>query len=151
MNRLRDLFTYEDWASRRLLETALRTEGRPERVDVLCTHLLAAQHIWTQRIRGTEPLLKIGEPLPPAQWLNWAQRNIDDIKTLLAEGQTQRIITYRNYRGETYRNSMEDILHHVLLHGAYHRGQIAQLLRPQVDEIPPTDYIQYARISIEEE
>ena len=56
-----------------------------------------------------------------------------------------RGVTYRNSAGEEYTSTVEDILLHVALHGAYHRGQIARALR-QGGAVPePTDYIAFTR------
>jgi len=54
-------------------------------------------------------------------------------------------VTYRNSIGDEYTNSPADILIHVALHGAYHRGQIAAAVRAGGDTPATTDYIAYVR------
>jgi uncharacterized damage-inducible protein DinB len=57
----------------------------------------------------------------------------------------RRAITYRNSAGDEYTSTLEDILTHVSLHGAYHRGQIAASVRAAGDTPTATDYIAFAR------
>ena len=47
--------------------------------------------------------------------------------------------------GQAFRSTLEDILLHVALHGAYHRGQLAMLVRDGHGEPAPTDYIAFVR------
>ena len=57
----------------------------------------------------------------------------------------ERGITYKNSAGEQYTSTLEDILTHVFMHGSYHRGQIASLIRAAGDTPAPTDYIFFSR------
>ena len=57
----------------------------------------------------------------------------------------ERGITYKNSAGEQYTSTLEDILTHVFMHGSYHRGQIASLIRAAGDTPSPTDYIFFTR------
>ncbi len=54
-------------------------------------------------------------------------------------------ITYRNSKGEAWTNSVEDILMHVVLHSAYHRGQIASDMRAAGYTPAYTDFIHGVR------
>jgi uncharacterized damage-inducible protein DinB len=56
-----------------------------------------------------------------------------------------RRVTYRNSAGREFASPVEDILLHVALHGAYHRGQIAAALRGAGAVPEPTDFIAFAR------
>jgi uncharacterized damage-inducible protein DinB len=141
----RELLGYEEWADRRLLACALQAEDRPERVDLLISHLLCAQRIWISRILGQPSPPEVWPAIPPALWLVWLDRNLEDLQAIRSHRRPDKVITYRNSKGEAFRNSVDDILQHLLLHGAYHRGQIAQLLRPLTDKLPYTDFIFYAR------
>lgn len=57
----------------------------------------------------------------------------------------EREIPYTNSAGSSFRTRVSDILMHVALHGCYHRGQVALLLRLAGHEPQPTDYIAFAR------
>ena len=50
-----------------------------------------------------------------------------------------------NSKGQSWTSRVEDVLTHVLLHGAYHRGQIASALREAGLTPPYTDYIHATR------
>ena len=52
---------------------------------------------------------------------------------------------YRNTKGDEYANSVLDILTHVVIHGAYHRGQIARIIGRAGGQSPNTDYIAFIR------
>jgi len=54
-------------------------------------------------------------------------------------------IAYTNSAGQSFRSRLDDILLHVFLHGSYHRGQVALLLRQGKAEPAPTDYIAFVR------
>ena len=54
-------------------------------------------------------------------------------------------VAYVNSKGESYTSSVEDILTHVVFHGAYHRGQIAASMRVSGFEPAYTDYIHSIR------
>ncbi len=54
-------------------------------------------------------------------------------------------IPYTNSAGDSFRSTRSDILLHVALHGCYHRGQVALLLRRSGNEPQPTDYIAFVR------
>ena len=54
-------------------------------------------------------------------------------------------VEYRNSKGESWSSSVEDILAHVLLHSAYHRGQIALQMRSSGIAPAYTDFIHAVR------
>jgi uncharacterized damage-inducible protein DinB len=54
-------------------------------------------------------------------------------------------VAYRTSRGEPFTTRLEDILAHVVLHGAHHRGQIALRVREAGGDPAGTDYITYVR------
>ena len=52
---------------------------------------------------------------------------------------------YRNSAGTAFDSRIDDILMHVAVHGAYHRGQVALSLRQEGVRPNPTDYIAFIR------
>jgi uncharacterized damage-inducible protein DinB len=53
------------------------------------------------------------------------------------------VIEYRTLAGQSYRNSLADLVRHVVNHSTYHRGQAATQLR-QLQVVPPsTDFVRY--------
>jgi uncharacterized damage-inducible protein DinB len=60
-------------------------------------------------------------------------------------GSGTRTVAYTNSKGEAWTSTVEDILIHVTIHSAYHRGQIASDLRAAGLEPAYTDYIHAVR------
>src|SRR5207245_11475331 len=56
-------------------------------------------------------------------------------------GKLAEMVSYKNTKGESWRNSVEDILMHVVMHSAYHRGQIAADMRAAGHSPAYTDFI----------
>ena len=54
-------------------------------------------------------------------------------------------IEYRNSKGEAWSSRVEDVLTHVLLHSAYHRGQVALEMRSAGIGPAYTDFIHAVR------
>jgi uncharacterized damage-inducible protein DinB len=63
----------------------------------------------------------------------------------LDEAALERQVHYSNTAGAEFDSRIGDIMMHVLLHCAYHRGQVALLLRTAGAEPEPTDFIAFCR------
>jgi uncharacterized damage-inducible protein DinB len=77
-----------------------------------------------------------------------AVENIAALRRLLADATPEllaRDVRYTNSAGRTYDSKLDDILLHVALHGTYHRGQVALIVRMAGGVPAPTDYIAYVR------
>ncbi|MEZ5030286.1 MAG: DinB family protein [Saprospiraceae bacterium] len=144
MSDLKEQFDYDHWANRRLFTLTAGLPEPPEKARLLASHILNAQRIWISRIHEEESPLQVWEVLPLDKWTYWLDRNREDMRHILNQKQGNLVVQYRNSEGLTFRSSQSDILQHVLMHGAYHRGQIAQLIRP-LTEVPYTDFIFYTR------
>ena len=59
-----------------------------------------------------------------------------------------RTISYTNSKGETWRSTVGDILLHVVLHSAYHRGQVASQVRAGGGAPASTDFIHATRTGV---
>ena len=63
----------------------------------------------------------------------------------LAPEKLSETVTYRNSKGVAYESVVGNILSHVIIHGGYHRGQIAMLLRQTGNDPAITDFIAFER------
>lgn len=137
------------WGHRRVLAALQSHPSAPAQATRLLAHLLAAEVVWLGRLRGADTAT-----LPV--WPDWdleecARRlpgNGADLRALLASltgARLERVVTYRNTAGAAFETAVGDILHHVFSHGAYHRGQIALLLRQAGLEPVNTDFITFVR------
>lgn len=145
---LERLVAHLGWADRAALE-ALRAAGRPEPgLTELYAHVLAAEHVWHARLTGAPAAVAVWPTLTLDECERLGRENLERLTAYvagLAEGDLTRGVTYRTSAGDEFTTAVEDILLHVCLHGAYHRGQIAQGLRRGGDTPRPTDYIAWAR------
>ena len=67
------------------------------------------------------------------------------IMTSLDAAELNRPVHYVNSAGQEFVNTVRDILFHVAMHGSYHRGQIALLVREAGGQPAATDFIAFAR------
>jgi len=147
--RLRRLFSYDAWANRETLES-LEAAGDtpPGRALRLAAHVLGTEWLWRSRIRGEPrpmavwPELSLPECAREAAKLSEAWRT--DLSAATPE-ELARPVAYVNSKGEPWESSVEDILIHVVLHSAYHRGQVAAEVRASGFEPAYTDYIHAVR------
>jgi len=68
----------------------------------------------------------------------------------LAAGDLDEKVEYRNSKGELWSSRVQDVLLHVLLHSAYHRGQVALEMRAAGVEPAYTDFIHAVRSGLVE-
>lgn len=137
-----------EWADNRTLQSLRNMDNPPAQALDLLAHILSAEHVWMCRIQGTESAHPIWPKLSLEACGMLANENHLAYRTLVNEvsgDSATRTITYRNSSGAEYQNSLEDILLHVAQHGAYHRGQVALLVRSSGGNPIPTDYIMFSR------
>jgi uncharacterized damage-inducible protein DinB len=143
------LFDHLAWADRRLLD-ALRASKPIEPTALrVFSHIVSAEAIWLARVCGENSSGL--HPWPNQDIQSCAElsaRNIDGFRAVVDalhdSGETTDVV-YRNTQGKEFRNRLSDVLLHVALHGSYHRGQIALLMRQSGGEPIVTDFIAFAR------
>ena len=145
---LRRLFAYDAWANQEALASLRRVPDPPARAVQVLGHVAAVQRLWWGRLHG--------EPPGVAVWPEWT---LDECEAHLAEmrkdwpgylssltpADLEREVEYTNTQGESWVSEVEDVLRHVLMHGAYHRGQVATHLRLAGHPAALTDYIHAVR------
>ena len=148
MTDFKRLLAYDAWANREAL-SSLRAAGTPppKALRVL-SHLAGAARLWLARLEG-------GREKPPAVWpelsLEEAAAALEELAgrwtkfAALDDSSLARPVSYTNSKGEPWTSSVGDILMHVVLHGGYHRGQIASELRAAGHPPAYTDYIEAVR------
>jgi len=140
----RRLFAYDDWANREVL-TRLQTNSTARSLELLA-HIFGAQRIWFERLTGVPqntpvwPKFTLQQCEQQAAELPKVWNNYLDQKTTLNDS-----ISYQNTRGESFSSRVEDILMHVIMHAAYHRGQIASVTRASGHTPAYTDFIHSIR------
>ena len=149
-------FTYDAWANREALASLRRMAEPPAQGVRWIAHVAAAQLLWWARIEGREQ----SHPVWPAWTLDETAVRLAEaegawgglLASLAAEGASSlgREVAYVNSRGERFTSTVGDILTQVTHHGAYHRGQIAALVRAAGGEPVLTDFIHAARTGVVE-
>lgn len=148
MSTLPKLIDHLEWADAKAL-AALRAASAPgAKVREIYSHILGSEHTWISRIEGRAPTLAVWPTLSDDEIERVAGENVAAFRRII-EGVTEvdlaRVVAYRTSAGHPYESTVEDILIHVALHGSYHRGQVATLLRQAGSEPVATDYIVFSR------
>jgi uncharacterized damage-inducible protein DinB len=144
------LFEHVFWADGRVVEvlSAGQTRQNDEAIR-LFSHVLAAERVWLLRLRGEDSSIQPIWPelaLPEIEALAAANRaGYSEYFRTLSDAGLDRTSEYRNSSGATFRTRVADILSHVALHGAYHRGQIARAIRAAGEAPVNTDFITFVR------
>jgi uncharacterized damage-inducible protein DinB len=142
------LYEHLGWADNEIFAALELVRNDSETPRKLTAHIVRTEQIWLSRIQSID----IGQLTP------WTSLSISECRELSArvlsayqaviesspDDQLDKLIIYRNMKGIEYQTPLRDILLHVALHGAYHRGQIAALLRASGLEPPSTDFILFS-------
>ena len=147
MEYLQRLIDHLGWADQRVFEAVRGTAADPAAVELL-SHILAAEHVWHARLIGRPTMMPVWPILSLDECQRIAAENLAVLRTFVADldpAAARVDVTYTNSAGQGFTTPVEDILLHVCLHGAYHRGQIASILRRGGTTPAATDYIAFIR------
>jgi len=145
---LRRLLHYNQWANREVLQALRQVPTPPAPALRLLNHIAGAELLWMARINN--------QPAPISVWpelsLQECERHLRDSaeawKRLVdssSEEALLRKIEYLNSKGEPWSSRIEDIVFHLTMHSAYHRGQIALEMRKAGFTPAYTDFIHAVR------
>lgn len=147
LRHLRHLFRYHSWANREVLNR-LGEGTAPDRGVALMAHVVGADRLWLDRLHERTQR----EPVWPGLTLEQCRAALGGIagewQALLGgldDAALSQPCSYVNTKGESWSSATGDVLLHVLLHGAYHRGQVASAVRAAGGEPAYTDYIHAVR------
>lgn len=151
MNVFDSLFDHALWADERSRqEVAAMGAQSPQLAAAtrIHAHLAGATHTWLSRLQGRNPVHAVWPDLSLDEASALTRESIGAMRTLAADpAALDRQVEYRNTKGETFRNSIGEVLMHVVMHMSYHRGQLALLARQAGATPIATDYIVYVRES----
>jgi uncharacterized damage-inducible protein DinB len=147
---IKRLIEHLAWSDKEVIRSLKDQSTLAPRALQTLAHVVAAEKVWLCRIMNQPELA------PPV----WAALSLDECEAMGAAnaaalrqlvdppdpGRMQKIISYVSSRGDRFENTLEDILLHVCMHGSYHRGQIAALVRAGGGVPINTDYITYRRL-----
>jgi uncharacterized damage-inducible protein DinB len=148
LEHLRRQFAYDEWANHEVLAGLRASANPPVRPRQLLAHILSAERLWLERLRKQPQTL----PVWPDFTFDQYEAQIIDLAALwhnffgqLSPQGLSETVVYKNSKGEPWTSTVEDILTHVVLHSAYHRGQIASLVRAGGEQPAYTDFIHAVR------
>ena len=113
----------------------------------LMSHILSAERLWLERLTQQPQSLPVwpefnveqGEAQAVEVGRLWSDY-LDELPADLSQ-----MISYKNSKGEAWTSAVQDVLTHVLIHSAYHRGQIASHMRACGQTPAYTDFIHAVR------
>jgi uncharacterized damage-inducible protein DinB len=141
------LFDHDDWANREILAALQAQPYTPHKAVRLMAHVVAVEYVWLARLKG--------EADPPV-WPEWGLQEVTRQREALAgavadyfasleSNSLQSAVEYTNTKGEHFTNTVTDILMHIVSHSAYHRGQVAMVMRDAGITPAYTDFIHGVR------
>ena len=157
VDTLRELLAYNTWANRRVLDAVARLDadgltrvlgGSYPSVQATLTHTLWAEWLWLERWQGRSPMeLFTPEEFPSASEFRsrWSQVQgaQEAFLAALAPDDLQRVLGYTNRKGEVWEYALWRMIHHVVNHSTYHRGQVTNMLRLLGAQPATTDFLEF--------
>jgi uncharacterized damage-inducible protein DinB len=145
---LRRQLAYDGWANHEVLAAMRASRQATTRSLQLMAHILSAERLWMERLQHLPQSL----PVWPEFGIEECERQAAELGRLWREflkGKPASVLTgtisYKNSKGEPWRSTVQDVLTHVLMHSAYHRGQIASHMRESGQTPAYTDFIHAVR------
>jgi uncharacterized damage-inducible protein DinB len=138
--QLERMLRYDAWANRETVRSLERADP-PLRSLRWMGHIIGAELLWLARMEGKPAPLPVWPELSTEECAARLPQNLVD----RWDGPLSRPVSYTNTKGEAWTNTVEEILTHLVIHSAYHRGQIASDLRAAGLEPAYTDYIHAVR------
>jgi uncharacterized damage-inducible protein DinB len=140
------LFEYNLWANNKLITSLKKQDINDVSVLRLFSHIVLSEQIWLLRLEGGEYSNKnFWEILTLPECQSIINENSEKFENFIDKRGPSDEITYKNSKGIEYTNTIYDVMTHVSLHSAYHRGQIAKEVRLLNMEPVLTDYIAFIR------
>ena len=145
---LKTLFAYDGWANREALRSLRALPAPPPRAVKVMAHIVNTEWLWLSRLKQDGHKVVVW----PDYGLEEAEQQLpvlrgawDKFLDTRTSGDLERSIDYVNSKGESWQNRVQDVLLHVVMHGVYHRGQIAAAVRQAGSEPAYTDFIEAVR------
>ena len=147
-HRFLQMFRYDAWANRSCLDAIRAIDPPPAKVLRLLAHVVAAQRLWLDRLLQVPQSIAVWPSLSFAECSALAEEMPSAWKKYLKDLPAESFdstVEYRNSKGELWTSRADDILTHVVMHSAYHRGQVALEMRTAGLVPAYTDFIHGVR------
>jgi uncharacterized damage-inducible protein DinB len=111
-------------------------------------HLVGSEQVWVERVRRGRSLPKVPGalemPILDAVYAVWGSCK-QEWRAVFARDDFERVVGYRNTKGEEFEDPLWLILAHLVDHGAAYRGTLVAALRLLGRTPPATGLIFYTR------
>ena len=147
LDSLLKLFKYDYWANQEVLRSVATLNVTTERALKIAGHIIGAQRVWLGRLEAPDaaapwPLLSLEEANAAVSGMHHRWNSF--LSNLTPERLDEDLV-HRNSKGVEFRVPVRDVLMQLVMHSAYHRGQIAAAVREAGGKPAATDYIVYVR------
>jgi uncharacterized damage-inducible protein DinB len=148
---------YDRWANHRVMNATAQLDAKEftrnmgssfASIRDTLVHMIWAEWLWLERWQGHSPKVQLNPLDFPTQdsvreyWLE-IEAGQDQFLGRLPEGSEQHRVRYTNFEGVEWEYSLGQMVHHLVVHSAYHRGQVTTMLRQVGMACPQTDYLVY--------
>lgn len=145
MKEFLQLLEYNFWANDQFILRLKEQAELPEEIENMVSHILSAHQIWIERIAGRGSLPSVWESMEVSNWEGINIEVYNETTDLVKSNTLDKVISYKNTKGELYETSIGEILYHVINHSTHHRAQVALLMRQNRILPPVSDFIFYLR------
>jgi uncharacterized damage-inducible protein DinB len=139
------LFAYNHWANGEEVRHLRSLASPPAKAIKILAHIVGTEWLWLGRLRRERKPAIVWPDLTLDQCAEQIEQLRAEWQRELAAADMDAVIEYVNSKGERWSNRADDIFMHTLFHGAYHRGQIATIVRQSGATPAYTDYIHCVR------
>ncbi len=155
MNTLIDQVTYDRWANLRMIDAASELNPQTLTQNVISSfpsfhhtlvHVLWAEELWLERWQSRSFVASLDtEKFPTVETIRAKLEAVYTKQLQFLNGlnpaAADQSIGYVNFQGQRWEYSLRQMVQHLMVHSAYHRGQLATLLRQLSVVLPQTDYL----------
>ena len=155
--RFRRLFEHDDEANAKAISSIRSCREGPERTRAIgiMAHTLVARKEWLRRLGGPAGGGPLADFFPKDFTVDGLERLLAEVRgtwqeylSHLTDAKIRQVLEYTSSEGKRWSTHVEEALTQVSLHGAYHRGQIAMLVKQGGGEPAATDFIITARTAL---
>lgn len=141
----KDVFEYHNHFNQKLAHLLIQhSSSISERTIPLFSHMINAHHIWNSRILQTKSF-GVNDVRSLEENKDIDNLNYKETLRILSAFNLDESINYRTSKGDEFKNSIQQVLFHVVNHHTHHRAQIISDLRQNGIQPISTDYIFYRR------